>query len=149
MPPSIAVFAPPAFRSDAIALWYTNNDMVYFDLYDLLITAHPPKRTVMTMLKPDSIDAYIAGFPETVQEKLKQMRDTIRKAAPGAEESISYGIAGFTLYKRPLVYFAGAKKHMDCMRRQPGTKSSRTNFLSTRQGKAPYSSRLKSRCRWS
>ena len=39
---------------------------------------------------PKNIDAYIAGFPNDVQQILEKIRKTIRKAAPDAEETISY-----------------------------------------------------------
>jgi len=57
------------------------------------------------------IDAYIAGFPEDVQQILEKIRTTIQKAAPNAEETINYGIPTFTL-KGNLVHFAGFKKHI-------------------------------------
>jgi len=57
------------------------------------------------------IDAYIAGFPENVQQILEKIRTTIQKAAPNAEETINYGIPTFTL-KGNLVHFAGFKKHI-------------------------------------
>ena len=55
---------------------------------------------------------YIAGFPPEVQKILKKIRLTIRKAAPGAEEKISYGIPTFTLKGQYLIYFAGYQKHV-------------------------------------
>ena len=58
------------------------------------------------------IDEYIAGFPPEVQRIMEQIRATIRKAAPGAEESISYRIPTFKLNGTALVYFAGFKKHI-------------------------------------
>ena len=57
------------------------------------------------------IDAYIAGFPEDVQQILEKIRTTIQKAAPNAEETINYGIPTFTL-KGNLVHFGGFKKHI-------------------------------------
>ena len=60
---------------------------------------------------PKSIDEYIAGFPPDVQETLQEIRRTIRKAAPDAEETIKYGIPTFTL-KGNLVHFAAYKKHI-------------------------------------
>jgi uncharacterized protein YdhG (YjbR/CyaY superfamily) len=60
---------------------------------------------------PGTIDEYIAGFPHEVQEILEKIRTTIRKAAPGAEETISYQIPTFTL-KGNLVHFAAFKKHI-------------------------------------
>lgn len=60
---------------------------------------------------PKNIDEYIAGFPEDVQVILEELRATIRKAAPEAEETINYGIPTFTL-KGNLVHFAGYKRHI-------------------------------------
>jgi uncharacterized protein YdhG (YjbR/CyaY superfamily) len=61
---------------------------------------------------PNNIDEYIAGFPNNVREILEQIRMTIREAAPGAEETISYQIPTFTLKGKYLVYFAAYKKHI-------------------------------------
>lgn len=60
---------------------------------------------------PRDIDEYIARFPEAVQAKLEKLRATIRKAAPAAEETISYHIPTFTL-NGPLVHFAAYQKHI-------------------------------------
>jgi uncharacterized protein YdhG (YjbR/CyaY superfamily) len=60
---------------------------------------------------PKTIDEYIAGFPKDVQEILQKIRTTIRKAAPEAEETISYQMPTFTL-KGNLVHFAAHQKHI-------------------------------------
>ena len=60
---------------------------------------------------PRCIDEYISGFSRGVQTILQKIRATIRKAAPGAEETISYQIPTFTL-KGNLVHFAAFKKHI-------------------------------------
>ncbi|MEO5999531.1 MAG: DUF1801 domain-containing protein [Chitinophagaceae bacterium] len=57
------------------------------------------------------IDEYIAGFPKNVQKMLEDLRKTIRKAAPDAEETIGYAIPTFKL-KGNLVHFAGYKNHI-------------------------------------
>jgi uncharacterized protein YdhG (YjbR/CyaY superfamily) len=57
------------------------------------------------------IDSYIASFPEETTALLKQIRTTIRKAAPEAKETISYGMPTFTL-KGNLVHFAAFKNHI-------------------------------------
>jgi uncharacterized protein YdhG (YjbR/CyaY superfamily) len=44
---------------------------------------------------PQNIDEYIAGFPRDVQVKLKNLRATIREAAPESEEKISYQMPTF------------------------------------------------------
>jgi uncharacterized protein YdhG (YjbR/CyaY superfamily) len=59
----------------------------------------------------ESIDAYIAGFPEDIQELLKQMRQTIQQAAPDATEAIKYGMPTFVLQGN-LVHFAANKHHI-------------------------------------
>lgn len=65
-----------------------------------------------TTTKPaKNIDEYIAGFPALVQERMEKLRATIKKAAPAAEEVISYSIAGFKLHGA-LIYFAGFKNHI-------------------------------------
>jgi uncharacterized protein YdhG (YjbR/CyaY superfamily) len=58
-----------------------------------------------------NVDEYIALFPKEVQEILEKVRQTIRKAAPEAEETIGYGMPAFKL-KGNLVYFAAFKKHI-------------------------------------
>ncbi|MBL8190730.1 MAG: DUF1801 domain-containing protein [Acidobacteria bacterium] len=60
---------------------------------------------------PKTIDEYIANFPPEVQEKLETIRATIRKAAPKAEEAISYMIPTLKLHGN-LVHFAAYKNHI-------------------------------------
>lgn len=57
------------------------------------------------------IDNYIKGFPESTRQLLQQMRATISKAAPLAEEKMGYGIPTFFLYGN-LVHFAGYQHHI-------------------------------------
>lgn len=58
-----------------------------------------------------NIDAYISTFPKDVQSLLQQLRETIQKAAPQAEEAISYQIPTFKLNGN-LVHFAAYKTHI-------------------------------------
>ena len=60
---------------------------------------------------PTSIDEYIAASPPEVRSILQRIRVTIQKAAPAAEEKISYQIPTFTLNGN-LVHFAAFKKHI-------------------------------------
>ena len=57
------------------------------------------------------MEDYIRSFPKESQALLQEIRNTIKKAAPGAEERISYGIPAFNLNDRYLIYFAGFKNH--------------------------------------
>ena len=58
------------------------------------------------------VDQYISQFPEEVQEILKKIRSLILDCAPGAVELMSYGMPGYKLNKKQLVYFAGYKNHI-------------------------------------
>jgi uncharacterized protein YdhG (YjbR/CyaY superfamily) len=76
---------------------------------------HPPRmvesRHDSHSTPPDSVDAYIAGFPPRVRRILERIRTTIRRSTPGAQETISYRIPTFTL-NGALVYFAAFKNHI-------------------------------------
>lgn len=63
------------------------------------------------MPSPQSIDDYIASAPEEMRPVLEAVRATVRKAAPAAEERISYRMPAFFL-DGALVYFAVFKKHI-------------------------------------
>ena len=58
-----------------------------------------------------SIDEYIASAPVEVRQVLEEVRATVRKAAPKAEERISYRMPAF-FQDGALVYFAAFKKHL-------------------------------------
>lgn len=57
------------------------------------------------------IDEYISQQPDNVQALLKQMRNTIKRAAPKAEEVISYQMPAYKFHGM-LVYFAAFKNHI-------------------------------------
>ncbi len=57
------------------------------------------------------VDAYISQQPIEVQEILQQFRETIRNAAPNADEVISYQMPAYK-YHGMLVYFAAWKSHI-------------------------------------
>ena len=59
----------------------------------------------------NTIDQYIETFPKNIQDILQDLRKTVRKAAPQAEETISYLIPTFRLNGN-LVHFAAFKNHI-------------------------------------
>jgi uncharacterized protein YdhG (YjbR/CyaY superfamily) len=59
----------------------------------------------------DSVEQYIASQPAAAQGVLGSVRNAIRKAVPRAEEVISYKIPTYKLHNRPVLYFAGWKRH--------------------------------------
>lgn len=58
-----------------------------------------------------SVDAYIESSPAEVQPLLRKIRSVIRKAAPDAEETISYQMPAFRQHGI-LLYFAAFKNHI-------------------------------------
>jgi uncharacterized protein YdhG (YjbR/CyaY superfamily) len=58
-----------------------------------------------------SVSEYIASQPDGVQSVLNRVRRTIRKAVPGAEETISYKIPAYKLHGDRVLFFAGWKQH--------------------------------------
>jgi uncharacterized protein YdhG (YjbR/CyaY superfamily) len=58
------------------------------------------------------MDEYIKAFPKDVQSVLEKIRQSVRKAAPEAEETISYRMPAFKLKGRVLVYFAAFRRHI-------------------------------------
>ncbi len=83
---------------------------------------------------PQTIDEYIAGFPKDVQAILQHVRQTIREAAPDAEEKISYQMPAFTL-KGNLVYFAGFKNHIGFYPIPSGVEEFKEELSAYEQGK--------------
>jgi len=65
----------------------------------------PPKA------RPKSITEYIDAAPKEAQKKLREMHASIRKSAPGATESLKWGMPAFS-YRRILVTFAAHKTHI-------------------------------------
>jgi uncharacterized protein YdhG (YjbR/CyaY superfamily) len=61
--------------------------------------------------RPTSITEYINAAPKEARKKLREMRACIREAAPGAEESLKWGMPAFS-YRRILVTFAAFKHHI-------------------------------------
>jgi uncharacterized protein YdhG (YjbR/CyaY superfamily) len=57
-----------------------------------------------------TVDEYIRQFPPDVQTALKNIRRTIRSAAPDAEERIGWGMPGYK-HCGWLVFFAAFKHH--------------------------------------
>jgi uncharacterized protein YdhG (YjbR/CyaY superfamily) len=62
-------------------------------------------------VRPQSITEYINAAPKEAQKKLREMRACIRTSAPGAKESLKWGMPAFS-YRRILVAFAAFKHHI-------------------------------------
>ena len=80
------------------------------------------------MNKQINIDEYIARFPEYIQDILSQIRITIKKAVPEAEEEISYGMPSFKL-NRNQIWFAANSKHIGFYPKVNGTDTLKKELL--------------------
>ena len=82
-----------------------------------------------------NVDEYISEFPKDVQALLIQVRNTIIKNAPYAEESISYGMPAYKINGKPVVYFAGFKNHVGFYATPSGHKEFEKELSNYKQGK--------------
>ncbi len=86
------------------------------------------------MDKPLNIDAYITGFDKPVQKRLQQVRATIQKAAPEAQEAIKYAMPAFTLNGN-LVYFAAFQNHIGFYALPSGNEAFQKQLAAYKTGK--------------
>lgn len=61
--------------------------------------------------RPETVEEYIARFPEHVQQILVKIRAVVKEAAPAAEERISYNMPAYFLNGR-LIYYDAHKHHV-------------------------------------
>lgn len=87
------------------------------------------------MKKAENVDAYIGQFPNKTQTILQQVRAVVRKAAPKAEESISYGMPAYKVNGKPIVYFAGYDKHIGFYATPTGHEAFKKELAGYKQGK--------------
>ncbi len=59
-----------------------------------------------------TVDAYLQALPEAQRERAESLRDLIRRTAPEALEYFGYGMPGYKVNGKPLVYFAAFKNHL-------------------------------------
>lgn len=82
-----------------------------------------------------NVEEYISQFPIDVQEILNKIRTTIINQAPDAIESISYGMPAYKFKGKPLVYFAGYKKHIGFYATPAGHEAFKEPLSKFKQGK--------------
>ena len=103
--------------------------------------------------RPDSaavqVRRYVASQPAKHRAALRTIRAAIRAMAPKAVEHFSYGIPGFRLDGRPLVWYAAFKQHVSLY---PVTAAIRRPLAADIKGyetsTGRSASRSMSRCRW-
>lgn len=83
----------------------------------------------------DSVDAYLSRFDGEVKSRLLQIRQLITGEAPQAVESFSYGLVGYKLNGKPLVYFGGYKNHVGFYATPNGHEAFKEDFSRYKQGR--------------
>lgn len=58
-----------------------------------------------------TVEDYLIAAPKDKRATLTKLRKAIKGAAPTASESLSYGIVGFKLNRKAVVYFGYWKAH--------------------------------------
>jgi len=81
-----------------------------------------------------TIDEYIAAFPKKTQKILKEIRATIKAAAPTAVEKISYQMPTFYLNGN-LIHFAAYKNHIGIYPTPSGTEEFKRELSIYKSGK--------------
>ena len=71
-----------------------------------MVAARSTKKDASTQIR-----AYLAAQPARTARELRKLRATIKAAAPKAVEAFSYGIPGFRLDDKVLIWYAGWKQH--------------------------------------
>lgn len=87
------------------------------------------------MNKSSQVDEYIASFDGEVKSRLEALRNMIREEAPDAEEAFSYGLVGYKLNNKPLVYFGGFAKHVGFYATPDGHETFSKELSKYKQGK--------------
>lgn len=82
-----------------------------------------------------TVAEYINQFDGEVKTRLLQLREIVRAEAPDAIESLSYGLVGYKLNKKPLVYFGGFAHHVGFYATPNGHDAFRAEFAKYKQGK--------------
>jgi uncharacterized protein YdhG (YjbR/CyaY superfamily) len=83
----------------------------------------------------ETVEEYIASFPAFTGERLKKIRSVIVENAPGAIESMAYGMPAYKLNKKPLVYFGGFEKHIGFYATPTGHEQFKSELAGYKQGK--------------
>ena len=82
------------------------------------------------------VDVYINGFGDERAERLTTMRSLVSTITPDAQEAMSYGLVGYKLNGKPLVYFGAFPKHIGFYATPNGHEAFKEEFSKYKQGKA-------------
>jgi len=82
-----------------------------------------------------AVQAYLDGFDGEVRERLERVREIVAEEAPEAVEGLAYGLLGWKLAKKPLVYAGGFAKHVGLYATPQGHEAFAEELSRYKQGK--------------
>ncbi len=88
-----------------------------------------------TMENINNVDEYISSFPQNVALVLAKIRKIIKESSSNLEEGIFYGMPGYKLNKKPLVYFGAYPKHIGFYATPSGHRQFSKELSGYKQGK--------------
>ncbi len=87
------------------------------------------------MTDTSEVTDYLNRFDGEVYGRLQTMRSLVSEIVPDATESFSYGLIGYKLNSKPLIYFGGFKEHVGLYATPNGHDAFKEEFSVYRQGK--------------
>lgn len=81
------------------------------------------------------ISEYLARFHGEALARINWIRDVVAETVPGAEEALSYGIIGWKLHGRPLIYVGGLANHTGLYATPSGHEAFTAEFARFKHGK--------------
>lgn len=82
-----------------------------------------------------AVDRYISNYTGDARKRLEQIRDIVLTEVPEAVEAISYGLVGYKLNGKPLVYCGGFPKHTGFYATPNGHEAFKEEFAKYKHGK--------------
>ncbi len=83
----------------------------------------------------EEVNIYINGYPKEVQVIMEKIRTVIMETAPEAEERFAYGLPGYYLLGKPLVYFGAYATHIGLYATPIGHEQFKEELSVYKQGK--------------
>ena len=83
----------------------------------------------------NEVDTYISHFAGEIKERLLTLQQLVKELVPDAHESFSYGLVGYKLNGKPLVYFGGFPNHIGFYATPNGHEAFKDDFATYKQGK--------------
>ena len=82
-----------------------------------------------------AVASYLSGFDGEVLARLDRVRAIVRDEAPDAVEGLAYGLIGWKLNRKPLIYTGGFGKHIGLYATPQGHEAFADELSHYKQGK--------------